>query len=81
MDQEVLAVLRRIAKALESQAEAIELLARATAGEFDEGDEERLPRSLGDRDLPDDHPSFRDGSAWGVQKAEVEPGESRAGNG
>lgn len=49
MDQEVLAILRRIAKALESQAEAIELLARATAGEFDAGDEERLPRSLGER--------------------------------
>lgn len=49
MDQEVLAVLRQIARALESQAEAIELLARATAGEFDAGDEERLPRSLGER--------------------------------
>lgn len=49
MEQEIIKVLTRIAKALESQAEAIELLARATAGEFDAGDEERLPRSLGER--------------------------------
>ena len=48
MDQEVLAVLRRIAKALEAQAEAIELLARATAGEFDPEDGP-APRSLGER--------------------------------
>ena len=45
----LIAALTRMAKALEAQAEAIELLARATAGEFDAGDEERLPRSLGDR--------------------------------
>lgn len=48
-ETQVIKALNRIAKALESQAEAIELLARATAGEFDAGDEERLPRSLGER--------------------------------
>lgn len=37
------------AKALNRIADAIELLARATAGEFDAGDEERLPRWLGER--------------------------------
>lgn len=47
--QALIQAANRIAKALESQAEAIELLARATAGEFDAGDEERLPRSLGER--------------------------------
>jgi hypothetical protein len=37
------------AKAADRVSEAIELLARATAGEFDAGDEERLPWSLGER--------------------------------
>lgn len=45
----IIKLLHRIADALEAQVEATELLARATAGEFDAGDEERLPRSLGER--------------------------------
>lgn len=48
-EAQIIKALNRIAKAMEAQAEATELLARATAGEFDAGDEERLPRSLGER--------------------------------
>lgn len=32
----------------------------------DEADE--APEGMSLSDLPEDHPSFRDGSAWGVQK-------------
>lgn len=41
--------IEQVCAALNRIADAIELLARATAGEFDAGDDERLPRSLGER--------------------------------
>lgn len=47
MEAELMAALNRIAAALESQAEAINLLARATAGEFDEAEEVPDPAKPG----------------------------------
>lgn len=38
MEQELLAALSRIAQAMERHADAIVLLARATAGELEDGD-------------------------------------------
>lgn len=50
MERELIEALNRIAEAIQANADATVLLARATAGEFDEQEPEGLGvRSLSDR--------------------------------
>ena len=65
--------LDRIADALEAIAAAIHRHADVHLHVNDpDGEEGRDGQSL--PDLPEDHPSFKDGSAWGVQRTGGLPG-------
>jgi hypothetical protein len=58
-----------IARSLDRVAEAIKRLADAYLYVNQQEDEvDEAPEGMSLSDIPEDHPSFKDGSAWGVQK-------------